>query len=226
MVAQLSGHNNLREIIDNMMAQKHRLYHLGSAKLTRQTLSHINEGKPYHLYESLFGRLLSRCQAAVPKHNFRFKYSVYALDATTIDLCLSAFTWAEFRSAKGAIKLHVGLNHQGYLPESITVTDGKNQYITAARKMNLPQGSIVIVDKRYNYYAWYKQLIDDDMSFFTRLKSNAKYRVIARRESPSSKGITSDQVIEFTGTVTSKNVLPAYAISVIEMTRQANTMCA
>ena len=163
MVAQLSGRNSLRDIVDNMTAQVRKLYHLGADKLSRTTLSRINEDKPYQLYEALFGRLLARCQTATPTHNFRFKNKLYSLDATTIDLCLSAFPWAEFRSTKGAIKLHVGLNHEGYLPEFITVTDGKTHDITAARAMNLPQGSIVVVDKGYNDYAWYKQLIDKDI---------------------------------------------------------------
>jgi len=107
-------------------------------------------------------------------------------------------------STKVAIKLHVGLNHQGYLPEFITVTDGKTHDITAARTMHLPQGSIVVVDKGYNDYAWYKQLIDKNIFFVTRLKSNAKYRVIERNNALKSKGITSDQIVEFTGTQTSE----------------------
>ena len=204
MVAQLSGRNSLRDIVENMTAQIHKLYHLGTGKLSRTTLSRINEDKPYQLYEALFGRLLARCQTATPKHNFRFKNKLYSLDATTIDLCLSAFPWAKFRSTKGAIKLHVGLNHEGYLPEFITVTDGKTHDITAARAMDLPQGSIVVVDKDYNDYAWYKQLIDNNIFFVTRLKSNAKYRVIERLDVVKSKGITSDQIIEFTGTQTAK----------------------
>lgn len=204
MVAQLSGRNSLRDIVENMTAQIHKLYHLGMGKLSRTTLSRINEDKPYQLYEALFGRLLARCQTATPKHNFRFKNKLYSLDATTIDLCLSAFPWAKFRSTKGAIKLHVGLNHEGYLPEFITVTDGKTHDITAARAMDLPQGSIVVVDKGYNDYAWYKQLIDNNIFFVTRLKSNAKYRVIERLDVVKSKGITSDQIIEFTGTQTAK----------------------
>ena len=204
MVAQLSGRNSLRDIVDNMTAQLHKLYHLGTGKLSRTTLSRINEDKPYQLYEALFGRLLARCQTATPKHNFRFKNKLYSLDATTIDLCLSAFPWAEFRSTKGAIKLHVGLSHEGYLPEFITVSDGKTHDITAARAMDLPQGSIVVVDKGYNDYAWYKQLIDKDIFFVTRLKNNAKYRVVERRNALTSKGVTSDQIIEFTGTQTAK----------------------
>ena len=73
MIAQLSGRNSLRDIVDTMTAQLHRLYHLGSVKLSRTTLSRINEDKPYKLYEALFGRLLSRCQATAPGHHFRFK---------------------------------------------------------------------------------------------------------------------------------------------------------
>lgn len=93
------------------------MYHLGSVKLSRSNLSRINEGKPYALYETLFGKLLNRCQSVAPDHNFRFNNPLYSLDASTIDLCLSVFPWADFRTTKGAVKLHVGLNHGGYLPE-------------------------------------------------------------------------------------------------------------
>ena len=204
MIAQLSGRNSLRDIVENITAQLHRLYHLGAVKLSRSTLARINEAKPYQLYEALFGRLLSRCQGVTPGHNFRFKNPLYSLDSTTIDLCLAAFPWAEFRSTKGAVKLHVGLNHSGYLPEFVNVTDGKTHDITAARTVDLPQGSIVIIDKGYNDYTWYKQLTDKGVFFVTRLKTNAKYRVIKRRCVIKSKGITSDQLIEFTGAVTAK----------------------
>ena len=204
MVAQLSGRNSLRDIVDNMTAQMHKLYHLGAGKLSRSTLSRINEDKPYQLYEALFGRLLARCQTATPKHHFRFKNKLYSLDATTIDLCLSTFPWAEFRSTKGAIKLHVGLNHEGYLPEFITVTDGKGHDSTVAKTLGFPQGSIVVVDKGYNDYAWYKQLTDKGIFFVTRLKKNACYRVIERRDVIKNKGVTSDQTIEFTGALMAK----------------------
>ena len=128
-MAQLSGRNSLRDIVENMSAQVHRLYHLGSAKLSRSNLSRINESKSYTLYEALFGKLLHRCQAIAPNHCFRFKNPLYSLDASTVDLCLSVFPWADFRTTKGAIKLHVGLNHAGYLPEFVTVTEGKNMIL-------------------------------------------------------------------------------------------------
>ena len=203
-MAQLSGRNSLRDIVDNMSAQMHRLYHLGSAKLSRSNLSRINEDKPYALYEALFGKLLTRCQGVAPKHNFRFDHPLYSLDASTIDLCLSAFPWADFRTTKGAIKLHVGLNHAGYLPEFVTITEGKKHDVTVGRMLNFPKGSIVAIDKAYNDYAWYKQLTDKDIFFVTRLKINAKYRTIKRRTVLKGKGLTCDQTIEFTGPQVSK----------------------
>jgi len=203
-MAQLAGRNSLRDIIENISAQAHRLYHLGSARLSRSNLSRINEDKPCALYEALFGKLLSRCQGMVPGHNFRFKNPLYSLDASTIDLCLSVFPWADFRSTKGAIKLHVGLNHAGYLPEFVTVTDGKTSDIEVGRTMEFPKGSMVVIDRGYNDYAWYKQLTEKGIFFVTRLKSNAKTRVVSRRAILADKGLTSDQTIEFTGAQTAK----------------------
>jgi putative transposase len=101
-MAQLAGRNSLRDIVENLSAQAHRLYHLGSVKLSRSSLSRINEDKPYTLYEALFGKLLSRLQGMTPGHDFRFKNPLYSLDASTIDLCLSAFPWADFRSTNAA----------------------------------------------------------------------------------------------------------------------------
>ncbi len=201
-MAQLSGRNSLRDIVENMSAQAHRLYHLGSAKLTRSNLSRINEDKPYTLYEALFSKLMGRCQAMAPGHNFRFKNPLYSLDASTIDLCLSVFPWADFRSSKGAIKLHVGLNHKGYLPEFVTVTEGKTADITVGRTLEFPKGSMVVIDRGYNDYAWFNQLTEKGIFFVTRIKSDAKYRVVCRREVLINKGITCDQTIEFTGVQT------------------------
>ena len=203
-MAQLTGRSSLRDIVDNLSAQAHRLYHLGSAKLSRSNLSRINEDKPHTLYEALFGKLLHRCQGMNGGHNFRFDNPLYSLDASTIDLCLSVFPWADFRTTKGAIKLHVGLNHDGYLPEFVTITEGKTHDVTIGRTLQFPRGSIVAVDRGYNDYSWYNQLTEKGIFFVTRIKSNAKYRVTERRQVLKSKGLTSDQTIEFTGAQTKK----------------------
>jgi len=203
-MGQLSGRNSLRDIIENMSAQAHRLYHLGSAKMSRSNLARINEDKPAVLYEALFGKLLQRCQSVAPGHNFKFANPLYSLDASTIDLCLSAFPWADFRTTKGAVKLHVGLNHAGNLPEFVTITEGKKHDVMVGRMLNFPKGSIVAIDKAYNDYSWYKQLTDKGIFFVTRLKTNAKFRVVYRRSVLKEKGLTCDQTIEFTGLQTAK----------------------
>jgi hypothetical protein len=204
VVAQVSGRQSLRDVIDNLGAQAHRLYHLGCALLSRSNLGRINENKSYELYEALFGKLLSRCQGMPRSHDFRFHNSLYSLDASTIDLCLQSFPWADFRTTKGAVKLHVGLDHSGLLPSFISITDGKKTDIEVARTLKFPKGSIVVCDRGYNDYQWYNQLSEKGVYFVTRLKSNAKYRVTERREVNRQQGLKSDQTIEFTGTQTKK----------------------
>ncbi|MCG7938719.1 MAG: IS4 family transposase [Candidatus Thiodiazotropha lotti] len=204
MMGQLSGRKSLRDMIDNFGAQSHRLYHLGSRMVSRSSLSRINNDKPYTLYEALFAKLLTRCQGLAPRHGFRFKNPLYSLDATTIDLCLSVFPWAKFRTTKAAVKLHVGLNHAGHLPEFVAVSEGNKHGVNMGKVLNFPKGSIVAIDKGYNDYGWYNQLTIKGIFFVTRLKTNAAYRVIERREVDKSKGLSSDQTIEFTGAITSK----------------------
>jgi len=198
-MAQLSGRNSLRDIVNSVSTQAHRLYHLGSAKMTRSNLSRINENKPHTLYEALFGKLLNRCQRLAPNHSFRFKNKLYSLDASTIDLCLSVFPWADFRSTKGAIKLHIGLNHSGYLPEFVTITEGKTSDIEIGRMLSFPAGSIIAIDRGYTDYQWYNQLNNKGIFFVTRLKSNASYKVVKRHPVLKNKGLTSDQTIILTG---------------------------
>ena len=203
-IAQLSGRTSLRDIVSNVCAQRAKLYHVGIQPISRSTLSRVNEKQPYELYESLFSRLLKRCQSYSPKHGFRFKNKLYSLDASTIDLCLSMFPWAKFRTTKGAVKLHTAIDHEGYLPTFTTITDGKVSDVTAGRMLDFPRGSIVAIDRGYTDYAWYKQLTDKGILFVTRLKSNAKYRVVDRHHVVSGNGVTSDQMIVFTGLQTSK----------------------
>jgi putative transposase len=200
MMAQLSGRTSLRDIESNLSAQQNKLYHLGVPKVTRSSLARVNERQPHELYESLFGRLLKRCQSTAPRHGFRFKNKLYSLDASTIDLCLSIFPWAKFRATKGAIKLHAAIDHDGYLPSFITVTDGKVHDVKMAPQLSVEKNSIVVFDRGYNDYTWYNTLNTQGIWFVTRLKRNARYQVIDRREVNSSSGLTSDQTIRLTGT--------------------------
>lgn len=203
-MAQLTGRTSLRDVESNLSAQAHRLNALGCTPLARSTLARLNEDKPYTLYEALFGQLLQRCQSLAPGHGFRFNNKLYSLDASTIDLCLAAFPWARFRKTKGAVKLHIGLDHQGYLPAFVTLTEGKTTDITIGRTLQFPKGSIVVFDRGYTDYRWYHRLSEQGLFFVSRRKRNARYKVLARNPVCPSQSVTSDQEIQFTGVQTAK----------------------
>ncbi|MDH5354634.1 MAG: transposase [Gammaproteobacteria bacterium] len=112
---------------------------------------------------------------------------------------MSVFPWPDFRTIKGAIRLHVGLNHSGYLPEFVAITEGSIHEVNIGKLLSFPKGSIIAMDKGYNGYSWYKQLTDKEIFFVTRLKTNTKYRVVSRRSVLKNKGLACDQIIEFTG---------------------------
>ena len=143
--------------------------------LTRSSLARVNEEQPYRLYERMFERVLARCQRSAPGHGFRFKSKLYSLDVSTVDLCLSMFPWAKFKQTKGAVKLHVGIDHGGYLPTFVRITDGKRSDIEAARVLEVPRGSIVVADRAYVDFAWLKHLNTQGISLVTRMKKGIRY---------------------------------------------------
>lgn len=207
-LGQLAGRASLRDIVSNLSAQVSKLYHLGSAQVSRSSLGRVNEAQPYTLYEALFHKLLSRCHQQAPRHGFRFKNNLYSLDSSTIDLCLSLFPWAKFRTTKGAVKLHVGLDHDGMLPSFVSITDGKTHDMTLARTLDFPAGSIVVMDRAYIDFSWFNTLNEKGIFFVTRQKRNATYRITERRDVLKSKGLTCDQTILITGSKASACPIP------------------
>ena len=118
---QLAGRDSLRGMVDALAPQERKLYHLGMGSVSRAGLARANERTPAVLFERVFAALLTRCQEFAPRatKKFRFKDSgkVYLLDATLIELPPALFSWAKYRTGKGAVKLHIGLSTDGYLPE-------------------------------------------------------------------------------------------------------------
>ncbi|MDH3832369.1 MAG: IS4 family transposase [Gammaproteobacteria bacterium] len=208
MAGQLAGRSSLRDIESNMKAQAQRLYHLGATPVARSSLARLNEQQPYTLYETLFNKLYARCQRLAPGHRFRFKNKLYALDASLIDLSLKIFPWAHYALGKAAMKLHVGLDHAGYLPAFATVTEGKTSDIEVGRMLDFPRGSIVVFDKDYTDYKWFKHLTDRGIFFVTRIRKNAIWRVDARHPVDRTSGVTSDQLITLTGVKSQKLGMP------------------
>ncbi len=123
------------------------------------------------------------------------RHGLYLLDATVVDLCRSVFPWAKFRKAKGAVKIHVGLDGEGYLPEFISLPDGKNHECNWAKTLKLPLGSMVVFDMGFTDYRWYQTLMGNGIYFVTRLKSNAKIQYLRKRSGRKAEGITIDRTI-------------------------------
>ena len=199
LVGQLTGRKSLRDLVDNLKAQGHKLYHLGTKDVPRSTLARVNEEQPHQLYKELFHKLLGRCQAIAPKHRFKLDAKLYLLDATVINLCLKVFPWASYQKTKGAIKLHVGLSADGYLPEFFDVTTGKEHEINWARLLKLPTGSFVVFDRGYTDYNWYQALMESGIFFVARLKDNALVEYFKKRSGRRSQGVLADQEISLKG---------------------------
>lgn len=198
LFGQLAGIDNLRGIQAGLATQSKCLYHSGIKPVHRSTLAYANKHRSHELFKKIFESMLSKCQPLAPKHKFRFKNPLSSLDATVIDLCLSLYDWAKFRTTKGAVKLHVKLNHAGYLPTFMAMTEGKVHETIIAPSVPLESGDVVVFDRGYNDFAWFKILVDKSVFFVTRLKKNARYKVVERR-CVNHKYIYSDQIIEFTG---------------------------
>lgn len=199
LFGQLSGQDSLRGIEAGLASHGKSLYHFGIKPVRRSTLSYANEHRTHELFEKVFFWMLSKCQPLSPKHKFRFNNPLYSLDATVIDLCLSLYDWAKFRTTKGAVKLHIKLNHAGYLPTFAVMTPGKDNDKKVAPSIPLDTGDVVVFDKGYTNFEWYKSLDDRGIYFVTRLNKNSRHKIVERRKTTHLKNISSDQSIELTG---------------------------
>jgi hypothetical protein len=199
LFCQLGKAHSLREIVGGLASCEGRLAHLGITAPSRSTLAYANAHRPWQLYQAVFYQLLARCQAVAPGKKFRFKNKLLSLDATIIDLCAEMFPWATFRRTKGAVKLHFTLDHDGYLPTVLTITEGKRRETPVARQQHFAPGTILVMDRGYLLLRWFAELTATGVYFVTRLRRTARYQVVARRAVPQHRGIVADLEIRFTG---------------------------
>lgn len=195
MFCQLGRAQSLREICDGLASSEGKLSHLGLQQSpARSTLSYANAHRPWQLFESLFYDLLQNTSTWAPKHKFHFKNKLLSLDATTIDLCASLFDWAKFRRTKGGVKLHLLLDHDGYLPRYCVISDAKTHEMEVARYLDYPPDSILVFDRAYNDFEWYYNLTSRGIWFVTRMKKTIRYEVLNSRP-VDGKRIIKDQDI-------------------------------
>jgi hypothetical protein len=207
LFCQLAQAKSLREICGGLACTMGKLRHLGMKSAPKKsTLSYANTHRPWEMFRDLFYKTMAICAMTAPKNRkFRFKNKLLFLDSSTIALCLSLFPWAEFRRTKGAVKLHLLLDHDGYFPTYAHISNGKKHDVTIARKISLPHGSIVAMDRGYNDYKLFASWTENGIYFVTRMKENADYKVVDYNLIPITGNVLYDQLIRLTGFYVQKN---------------------
>lgn len=197
LFCQLGRANSLREIEGGLKSCEGKLTHLGIEAPVRSSLSYANKHRPWQLFEKVFYGLFEKVAAKVAgKRKFRFKNKLVSIDSTTIDLCLSMFDWAQFCRTKGAVKLHLVLDHDGYLPSFGVITDGKVHDVTVARQLSFAAGTIVVDDRGYTDYELYGRWTAQRVFFVSRLRDNARFDVVEDRAlAPTQRHVLKDQII-------------------------------
>jgi hypothetical protein len=202
LYAQATGKDSLREIETGLRVQGHCWYHLGITNVARNTLANANAKRPYAIFESMFYSLLEKCQKLTFGTAFSFRNDLYAVDASTVNLCLNLFPWAKFRAEKGAFKLHTIFNVKSQIPEVVVLTDGKVGDITGIKKIDFskfPKGSIFVFDRAYIDYAFLYSLVKAGHHFVVRKKVDANIFPLRQSRKPVGEGVISDEKIAFTG---------------------------
>jgi hypothetical protein len=197
LFCQVGQAKSLREICNGLMAIEGKLKHLGVASPpNKSTLAYANEHRPWELYQSVFEQLLARChQQASGRKKFRFNNKLVSMDSSTIDLCASVFDWAKYKRAKGAVKVHLLLDHEGYLPCFAHITDGKSSDIAVARGLKFQPGTIVVMDRGYVDYGWWEQLTKQGVYFVTRLKKDILWDEVESRKPPQNSNVIGDRIV-------------------------------
>jgi hypothetical protein len=200
--AQLTYRESLRDIEACFSAQSAKLYHMGiRSPIKRSTLADASERRDWRIYAEFAHRLIAQARILYAEEDLGLDLSntVYALDSTTIDLCLSLFPWAPFRSSKAAVKMHTLLDLRGNIPSFIHVSDGKLHDVNVLDMMIPEPAAIYVMDRAYLDYERLFGLHEAGAFFVTRAKSNADLRRVYSAPSDRAQGIICDQTVALSG---------------------------
>jgi putative transposase len=194
LFCQLSGRQSLRDLVDGFNSKRAHHYHLGTGVIRRSSLADANRDRPVAIVQETFFYLLEKVRSRIPTKDTA--EMVRLIDSTTIDLNLNQFQWAEFRSTKAGIKLHTVYDPEAEVPVYFEMTTAKVNDRKALTKLPMMPGMTYVVDRAYNDYGWYYALDQQGSTFVGRMKTNAVYEVIERRNVAGN--ILADEVIRFT----------------------------
>ena len=196
--AQLTYRESLRDIQACLRAAKQKTYHMGiRGKISRNTLAHANQTRDWRIYADFAQKLIKKARLLYANDSFgiELEQTIYALDATTIDLCLSLFPWALFRKRKGAVRLHTLLDLRGNIPTVAFITSGKVHEVNILDKLPIEAGAIYIMDRGYLDFARLYRIHQSAAYFVTRAKSNFSFQRLYSQKIDKVAGIKCDQVI-------------------------------
>jgi hypothetical protein len=206
--AQITYRESLRDIEACLRSQSNKLYHMGiRGSVSRSTLADANEQRDWRIYAELSHTLIATARTLYSAEPFieELDETVYALDSTTIDLCLSLFPWATFRKRKGAVKLHTLLDLRGNIPTFIYISDGKLHDVNVLDFLPLEPGAFYVMDRGYVDFERLYTITQAAAFFVTRAKSNLKFRRLYSRQVDRAAGVICDQTIVLTGPVSKKD---------------------
>ena len=200
--AQLTGRESLRDIEACLRSQRAKLYHMGfRGRISRNTLAHANETRNWRIFADFARGLIAQARQMYRHEPFAVELdeTVYALDSTTIDLCLSLFPWAQFRRRKSAVKMHTLLDLRGSIPTNVYVTSGAVHDVRILDQLRPEAGAFYLLDRGYLDFARLYVLKQSCAFFITRAKHNTQFWRRDWRPVRRSSGVRSDQTIQLTG---------------------------
>jgi hypothetical protein len=206
--AQLTYRESLRDIETCLNAMRSKLYHMGiRAPVARSTIAEANENRDWRMYADFAQVLISiaRPLYAEEESGIDLDATIYALDSTTIDLCLALFPWAKFRRRKGAVKMHTLIDIQGPIPVFVWITEGKVHDVNVLDILSPEAGAFYLVDRGYTDFSRLHTISSACAFFVTRSKVNLQFRRIYSNPSDAVNGVISDQIIVLTGVTTNKD---------------------
>jgi len=198
LFGQMTGHDSIRAIERVFAYGDKQLSQLGFGEVKKSTLADANQSRPLAILVDVYEYVLRQAMRHAPKKtSFRFKGPVFALDSTTIELCLSLCPWALFHHSKGAVKLHTAIDIASHLPLVVVVTDGRCHDVKAAKNaIEFAAGTTVIMDRAYVDYGWLNTLDTSRVHFVTRAKKNCQFTVIESHKTNRTRGHICDQTIK------------------------------
>jgi len=200
--AQLTYRESLRDIEVCLRARQEKLYHMGfRSQISRSTLAYTNENRDWRIYAEFAQGLIQMARELYIHDDFgvELEQTAYALDSTTIDLCLSLFPWAQFRKRKGAVKLHTLLDLRGSIPTMVIITHGKIHDVNILDELPIEAGAIYILDRGYLDFGRLYTIHLSSAFFITRAKSNFAFQRLYSRPVDKTTGVQSDQIITLQG---------------------------